>query len=118
MKELESLIGKLGHAAQVVTPGKTFMRRMFELKVKVGRGRRQCRLNAGFRSDILWWATFLESWNGVSILKGLSLSRGERERERSTNYVWTHASGSFGYGAWNLVTGEWIQLAWTAFGET
>ncbi len=92
MKELESVIGKLGHAAQVVTPGKTFMQRMFELKAKGGRGRRMCRLNAGFRSDILWWATFLESWNGVSILRGLS-------RERSTNHGWTDASGSFGCGA-------------------
>ncbi len=107
VKELESLIGKLGHAAQVVTPGKTFMRQMFELKAKGGRGRRMCRLNAGFRLDIRWWATFLESWNGVSILRGLS-------RERSTNHVWTDASGSFGCGAWNPSTREWIQLAWSA----
>ena len=70
LKELESLIGKLGYAAQVVTPGKTFMRRMFELKAKVRRDQRWCRLNAGFRSDILWWATFLEAWNGVSAMKG------------------------------------------------
>jgi hypothetical protein len=30
-KELESLAGKLAHAARVVKPGKTFMRRMYEL---------------------------------------------------------------------------------------
>ena len=30
-EELESLIGKLSHACKVVRPGKTFMRRMFEL---------------------------------------------------------------------------------------
>ena len=36
LKELESLIGKLGHAAQVVQPGKMFLRRMFELKARVG----------------------------------------------------------------------------------
>ena len=22
------------------------------------------RLNSGFRSDLLWWVTFLDSWNG------------------------------------------------------
>ena len=32
VKELESLIGRLSHAAQVVQPGKTFLRRLFELK--------------------------------------------------------------------------------------
>ena len=98
---------RLCNAAQVVTPGKTFMRRMFELKAKVRRGQRWCRLNAGFRSDILWWVTFLEAWNGVSVMKG-------RAQERSANHVWTDASGSFGCGAWNPATGEWLQLAWAA----
>ena len=49
-KELESLVGKLGHAAQVVPPGKTFMRRLFELKAAMGQARG---LNNGFRSDIM-----------------------------------------------------------------
>lgn len=30
-RELDSLVGKLAHASQVVPPGKTFMRRMFEI---------------------------------------------------------------------------------------
>ena len=30
-KELESRVGKLGHASKVLHPGKPFMRRMFEL---------------------------------------------------------------------------------------
>ena len=44
-RDLESLIGKLGHAAQVVVPVKTFLHRLFELKAKVGRSRRFCKLN-------------------------------------------------------------------------
>ena len=59
VKELESLIGKLGHAAQVVQPGKTFLRRMFELKSRMGQSRTRFRLNMGIRSDVTWWATFL-----------------------------------------------------------
>ena len=35
MKDLESLIGKLAHAVQVVSAGRTFLRRMFELKMVV-----------------------------------------------------------------------------------
>ena len=45
-KELES------HAAQVVQPGKTFLRRMFELKSRMSQSRTRIRLNAGIRSDI------------------------------------------------------------------
>ena len=51
MKDLELLIGKLGHAVQVVVPGKTFLWRLFELKGKVGRASRMCRLNAGTKLD-------------------------------------------------------------------
>ena len=35
-KEMDSLIGKLGHAAQVVAPRKMFLHWMFELKEKMG----------------------------------------------------------------------------------
>ena len=58
-----------------------------------------------FGSDILWWATFLEAWNGVSLLRDLT-------RQHLTSDVWTDASGSFGCGAWNPTTGEWVQLEW------
>ena len=59
MKELESLAGKLGHAAQVVQLGKPFLRRiLYERKAKMGPSRGRFRLNTGIRSDILWWATF------------------------------------------------------------
>ncbi len=38
IRELESLVGKLAHAAQVVQPGKTFLRRMFETKAAKSKG--------------------------------------------------------------------------------
>ena len=110
VKDLESLIGKLGHAAQVVVPGKTFLRWLFELKGKVGRASRMCRLNAGIKSNILWWATFLRGWNGVSMLR-------DQMREQSPNHVWTDASGSFGYGAWFPAAGQWLQLGWSELAQ-
>jgi hypothetical protein len=49
-------------------------------------------LNSAFRSDLLWWKTFVESWNGISLL-----SMGNAV----TPYVnvFSDASGSFGRGA-------------------
>ena len=58
------------------------------------------RLNAQFRSDSCWWATFLHAWNGVSLL-GCQTSM--------INFL-TDALGHFGCRAqWN---DNWLQLQW------
>ena len=102
-KELESLVGKLAHACKVVRPGKTFLRRMFEVVSGVHQPHHHVRLNAEFRSDLTWWATFLESWNGVSLLQEFG------PRQISHQFV-SDASGSFGCGAlWEF---RWLQLQW------
>ena len=105
-KELESLIGKLGHASRAVVPGKTFMRRMFELLAGVRQAHHHVRLNAAFRSDLLWWATFLEGWNGVAMMP----SQGPGQ---PAHHVWTDASGSFGCGAVYPPAQWWLQLRWS-----
>ena len=53
-RELESLVGKLGHAARVVPPGKTFMRRMFELMSTARKPHHRVRLSREFQSDLAW----------------------------------------------------------------
>ena len=52
-KELESLTGKLAHAARVVKPGKTFMRRMHKLLSGIRKDHYHVRISASCRSDIL-----------------------------------------------------------------
>lgn len=104
-RELESLAGKLAHAAKVVQPGKTFMGRIFQLLGGVRQAHHRVRLNLSFRSDIEWWYTFVERWNGVSLMRP---STGAR---RSV-HIWTDASGHFGCGAYAPATGEWIQAQW------
>ena len=76
-KELESLAGKLTFASRVVRPGKTFLRRMFELISVARQGHHHIRLNLEFRSDLRWWAMFLQAWNGVSILEQYGLQSSE-----------------------------------------
>ncbi len=63
-RELLSLIGQLQHACCVVKPGRSFLRRMIELSKSVRLMHHTVRLNAGFRSDLKWWACFLPVWNG------------------------------------------------------
>ena len=102
-KELQSLTGKLQHACKVVQPGRTFLRRMFELLKGAHKKHRFVCLNTAFRSDLLWWFTFLESWNGVAML--------EAPMAYTVNqHVYTDASGVYGCGAW--WQSRWFQFQW------
>ena len=103
LADLQSLVGKLQHACKVVCPGRTFLRRMFELLK--GRPKRQqmIHLNIAFQSDLMWWHMFLEARNGIGIV--------QRQMEGPTNvYLCTDASGSWGCEAW--AGSLWLKLAW------
>ena len=102
--ELESLVGRLAHASRVIKPGKTCMRWLFELLAGTRRAHHHIRLNVSFRSDLLWWSTFMESWNGVTLL-----SEGDPS---SQTEIWTDASVSYGCGAISTHLCRWLQLQW------
>ena len=103
-KELQSLVGRLQHACRVVKPGRTFLRRIIELLTAVRRDFHHVRLNASFRSDLVWWDTFLEGWNGTSFLAS-------HQGEHSAMFqLYSDASGAFGCGA--LWDREWLQFEW------
>ena len=105
-RELLSVIGQLHHACKVVRPGRTFLRRMIDLSTRAKEMHHHLRLNAAFRSDLQWWATFLVEWNGVSMM-----SRDPRVGHEAS--ITSDASGSWGCGAFNSQSeAEWFQLQW------
>ena len=103
-RQLESLIGHLHHAAKVVWPGCTFLRRMIDL-LRCFRNRdHPIRLNAEFHLDLQWWFQFLSSWNGVAfwLFPGMAAA--------PDLVVTSDASGSLGFGAY--FRGEWFSGSW------
>ena len=70
-RDLESLVGLLQHASQVVRPGRIFLRRLYNLLAQTGsfKPHFSVRLNAEAQADVEWWSTFLAAWNGTSILR-------------------------------------------------
>ena len=58
-RELQSLIGTLQHACQVVRPGRSFLRRMIDLERVPKRQHHFVRLNTSFRADLRWWQAFI-----------------------------------------------------------
>ncbi len=66
--ELQSIIGLLQHVSCIVKPGRTFLWRMIALLPVAKKPHHRIRLNAGFRSDLIWWAIFLPRWNGTGMM--------------------------------------------------
>ena len=100
-RELESLLGHLPHAATVIHPGRTFVRRLIELVTAFRHKDHWIRLNASTHSDLMWWLTYMEGWNGISLMPTLVPMKSPLR---------TDASGSWGCGAaWGS---QWFQWKW------
>ena len=99
-RQLQSLLGHLNHAAMVVRPGRTFLRRTIDCLSQTGHPDHFIRLNRQFHSDLLWWHTFLSHWYGVSTLR----------LPVPSTIVTSDASGNWGCGAFS--GSQWFQLAW------
>ena len=97
----KALIGTLSHAATVVIPGRTFLRRMNETMAIPKRLYHHVRLNQEFQADVQWWASILPCWNGRII----------QPRRQPTHSLWSDASGSWGCGALSH-TFHWFQVQW------
>ena len=102
-QELQSLAGKLQHAATVIKPGRCFIRNAYELAAIREKPQDRIRLNREFRADIEWWSSFIDQWNGVSLLWN-------HIKYHYDVSVFSDASGSWGCGA--LFHNRWLQHQW------
>ena len=105
-RDLQSLVGSLHDASVIIRPGRTFLRRLIDL-LKISHNRPSntfLRLNLAARSDIIWWNSFIESWNGLSMMHSL--------RIHNPDIILTSdASGSWGCGAYYNT--RWLQYQWS-----
>ena len=102
--EILSLVGLLQHATKVVRPGRTSVARMYVTAAKLQKMHFLTRLNKEFRSDLMWWHTFLQLWNRLSMLRHPAL------RTTSDLSIQTDASGSWGCGV--VFNTQWLQWRW------
>ena len=110
-RELLSLIGKLSHAAKIVVPGRIFLRRMIDTANKAKQLDHWIHLTTDFKSDLAWWRTFLQCWNGKSMMRVLT------PLQPPAFTITTDASGSWGCGAYWLETHKWLQRPWLGLWE-
>ena len=98
-REILLLVGLLQHATKVVTPGKTFLSRMYHAAARLKCLSHYTRLTAAFHSDLRWWHLFATHWNDVGFFPGV----------RPNHEIHSDASGSWGSGA--VLDTQWMQLA-------
>ena len=77
-RHLLSLIGNLQHVSLVVKPGRTFLRHMIDLSKRQVHMDGHLRLNAEFRADIQWWATFVTVYGKTRHMGSACYSRNAR----------------------------------------
>jgi len=77
----------------MVKPGRTSIRRLFELLKGVRKGQQLFRLNLAFKSDLTWWHELMGQWNGVAMMA-------DPARVAASQHFYSDASGVYGCGAW------------------
>ena len=96
-RELESLIGTLHHACKVIRPGRSFLRWAISLHSIAKQKHHHIRLNAEFRSDMMWWKIFCYSmeWHSNHYFK---------RPTRCNDHI-----RCFGYlGVWSMVQAQMV----------
>ena len=109
VRDLESFLGKLAFAARVVTPGRTFTRRLWDLLGRFRHGEPHFRLliTEECKDDLRWWQVLLNDWNGKSFFLNLQWTTS------SDMGLYTDASGSIGWGAYWSEEGRWTHGTWS-----
>ena len=111
LRQLQSLVGTLSWASQVVRHGRIFLQHMRDLIRHASQAddaapsRPSISLTSDFRDDLSWWLRFMASWNGVSLL-----AESDWLDPAKIAHVYTDACVD-GFAA---VTGtQWFQRRWT-----
>jgi hypothetical protein len=74
-KELQSLIGKLQFVGRCVRGSRVFISRLLNTLSSLKRQHHRFRPSSQFKKDIIWWAKFVRSFNGVTLIPDMIWSK-------------------------------------------
>ena len=106
LRELQSMLGLLNFACRVVRPGRTFCRRLIDSTIGIRKPHHRIRVNNAMREDLNLWLSFLDSFNGVTVMPdSLWTSNGELE-------LYTDSAGGAHVGFGIYFQGKWAHSVW------
>ena len=104
LRELQSLTGLLNFTCSVVSLGRAFLRRLFDLTKGVRRPHHRIRLSKACRKDISVWLTFLEHFSGSTFFVD------EERLSHAPLKLYPDPAGSKGYDA--IFGRDWFYGEW------
>lgn len=104
LKQLQSLIGLLNFACNVVLPGRAFLRRLIDLTIGISKPFFKISMTKEVKEDLKVWECFLDKFNGSSIFLPDKWSSSYEFK------FYTDASGSIGYAA--VFGSQWFYGNW------
>ena len=104
VKELQSVTGVLTWCAQVVRPGRAYLRRIITHSTSMLKTLKSRAIPKGVRADLLWWHSFAADWNGTSLLLETEWTESP-SIELFTDACETGYGGVFGH--------QWIAGTWS-----
>ena len=104
IRNLQSVIGLLNFACQVVLPGRAFLRRLIDLTIGKVAPHHWIKIKNAL-DDLIVWLEFLSNHNGIVMFVD------ERAISNHDIHLYTDSSGSLGYGA--IFGSEWFSGAWS-----
>lgn len=104
LRDLQSLIGLLNYACLVIVPGRAFLRRLIDLTCGISHPSHYIRLTCDARADLQMWSTFIENYNGKSLILQNSWLSSDKV------LLFSDASGALGFSA--VLGTEWFAMGW------
>ena len=109
LKEIQELAGILNFACSVIYPGKTFIRRMYNLMVGKKSQYSRIYISKEVKDDIKMWLEFLSQFNGYNLFMS------DRWFSNYSLDLYTDSAKSLGYGG--IMGNEWFYGEWDERGK-
>lgn len=106
LRELQSLIGVLNFACQVIVPGRAFCRRLVDATCGVSKPHHRIRISSDMKEDLKIWLMFLSKYNGTTVILDQFWS------SNSMLHLFCDAAAGEGRGFGVYFNGKWAQAVW------
>lgn len=106
LRELQSLIGMLNFACQVIVPGRAFCRRLIDATCNVHKPYHKIRVTQSMKEDIRTWLRFLDTFNGTTVFLDEFWSYSDQLQ------LFSDSAGGKEKGFGIYFRGRWAQANW------
>ena len=106
LRDIQSVIGLLNFACQVVVPGRAFCRRLIDATCNIKKPWHKVRVTKAMKKDLSVWLKFLENYNGISLMIDQYWTSNEAIE------LFTDSSGGSERGFGIYFKGKWAQSCW------